>query len=242
MDEVNLAPTDTLNMEPTVAQPVGPSVNQEIRDSDDVLSSPHVTEEHPDVQRARYEFLQAERILRRVEAAVPENRQGASSDAGLYLAHKEYKRAARVLRDVSSYYEKKYAATAHEAANAPAVSHQPSPAKSFVSAFSPPSTSTPKKEGRGETATAMSSQVFRPFSPPFTQKQKGPIGTSTAVSSQVVQPFSPPSTPKRGGPVSVRNSSPGPSSPIIWSPKSPNPSRKHYSVVVGRRTGVYSSW
>lgn len=189
MDEVNLAPTNTLNMEPTVAQPVGPSINQEIHDSDDVLSSPHVTEEHPNVQCARYKFLQAERILCRVEAAVPENRQGASSDAGLYLAHKEYKRAAHMLRDVSSYYEKKYAATAHKAANAPAVSHQPSPAKSFVSAFSPPSTSTPKKEGCGETATTMSSQVFRPFSPPFTQKQKGPIGTSTAVSSQVVQPF-----------------------------------------------------
>ena len=170
-----------------------------------------------------------------------------------------------MLSYVSSYHEKKYAATAHEATNAPAVSHQPSPAKSIVSTFSPPSTSTPKKEGRGETATAMSSQNFRPFSPPFTQKQNGPIGTSTALSSQVAQPlsppftqmkegpatkvgspvvkpFSPPSTPKRGGPVSGRNSSPGPSSPIIWSPKSPNPSRRHYSVVVGRRTGVYSSW
>ena len=30
--EVNLAPTDTLNMEPTVAQPVGLSVNQETVD------------------------------------------------------------------------------------------------------------------------------------------------------------------------------------------------------------------
>ena len=64
MDEVNLAPTDTLNMEPTVAQPVGPSVNQEIPDA--LPSSPHVTEEHPDVQHARYEFIQAERLLRRL--------------------------------------------------------------------------------------------------------------------------------------------------------------------------------
>ena len=183
-----------------------------------------MTQEHPDVQRARYEFSEAERILRKVQAA---SKRDSADDAGLYLAHKEYKRAARVLRDVSSYYE---SGSAHPTTNTPAGFQWSSPAKLIVgafspsSAFSPPSASTPKKGGHGKIMTAALNQVGRPFSPPFTQKRVTPVSSQfgqpvvqplsppftqrpakslTKVGSPVVRPFSPLSTPKREGPVSA---------------------------------------
>jgi len=78
-------------------------------------------------------------------------------------------------------------------------------------------------------------------SPPSTPQKKKPIAGDRDPGSPL-----PPSTPQRKAQATVNKpstpskKSPGPLTPSTL--QSPYPNRRHYTVVRGRRVGVYSSW
>ena len=157
-------------------------------------------------------------------------------DESLYLAEQQYNAARRVLEAVRAFYSADVSRSLSLVART-TTTLPTQQGRDYMGAVSPPSTPrTPSKKAMTPAQKQCGSNLSpSPFvSQPTTPAQKQCGSSPSPFTSQPMTP----AQKQRGSNLSP---SPSPSSSLV-SPGTRNPNRKHYSVVVGRCVGVYSSW
>ena len=185
-----------------------------------------------------YEDAKRKLELAQTRAYAQRNSLSRHVDASLYLAEQQYNAARRVLEAVRAFYSADVSRSLSLVART-TTTLPTQQGHDYMGAVSLPS--TPRTPSKKAMTPAQKQCGSNPSPSPFVSQPTTPAQMQCG-SSPSPSPFtSQPTTPAQNQRGSNLSPSPSPSSSLV-SPGTRNPNRKHYSVVVGRRVGVYSSW
>ena len=187
------------------------------------------------------EYRDAERLLNIVQEEATQKRHRASLDRPLLpdptfaLAHKQFVRAKRVLAYIQEMVQKSSGANSPTAKSATPILRSPTPQSSQpsggVEAVLNPTSLAGMKSTRHKNQMTASQQSTGVRPTPQPLQASGSLRPAQDPASLTGMP---PTTPNRKQPATPQ--------PLTGHLTSPRPNRRHYVVVRGRHTGVYSSW